>query len=187
MRIRLHLQVEFAYWKIDVKKKESGLWQVEREREKSYKLFYDSWFLNYGFYHYICEKNQLNRKNMPEISRFYGIIITMFLRMTSEKDLDFILQKSIHLKWRRTNQCNLQHHINFILSVNLKVTMKFPYEVHLSSIHSIIPRHREVERCAKMLRIGQSAKASRSASSKTICTLVTTLFFEGTPTGDGTN
>jgi hypothetical protein len=52
---------------------------------------------------------------------------------------------------------HLQLHINFILSVNLKVTMKFPYEVHLSSTHSIIPRHREVERYAKMLRIGQSA------------------------------
>jgi hypothetical protein len=52
---------------------------------------------------------------------------------------------------------NLQLHINFILSVNLKVTMKFPYEVHLSSTHPIIPRHREVERYAKMPRIGQSA------------------------------
>ena len=82
---------------------------------------------------------------------------------------------------------HLQFHINFILAENLKVTMKFPYEVPLFSTHPIIPWHREVERYAKMPRIGQSAKASRSTSSKAICTLVTTLFFEGTSPGDGTN
>ena len=48
------------------------------------------------------------------------------------------------------NECNLQLHINFILSVNLKVTMNFPHELPLSSAHSIIPRHREVERSPKM-------------------------------------
>ena len=49
---------------------------------------------------------------------------------------------------------NLQLHINFILFVNLKVTMNFPYEFHLSSAHPIVSRNREVERCAKMPRMG---------------------------------
>lgn len=51
------------------------------------------------------------------------------------------------------NECNLQLHINFILLENLKVTMNFLHEVLLSSAHPIIPRHREVERCAKMPRM----------------------------------
>jgi hypothetical protein len=35
--------------------------------------------LSYGFNQYICDVKQLNRKNMPEISRFYGIIIYMYI------------------------------------------------------------------------------------------------------------
>ena len=45
--------------------------------------------------------------------------------------------------------------MNFILVVNLKVTMNFPHEVPLLATHPIIPRYREVERGAKMARMSQ--------------------------------